>query len=365
MLADGTSSTVLATDRTNLADLHPIKQRADNDGESTLKIVPGGQTIGVKVKSSGILIVGFHQVVVSEGQKISPGENAQLQVGDLITTINGHKVNDVSKVSQYVEQAGKNERALKLEVLRDNKTIDIQLQPSFDIIDKAYRLGIYIRDSAAGVGTLTFYAPQQGVYGALGHMITDMDTRTPIAVGGGEIVHSKVTSITKSLNGNPGEKKAHFTKDSKVLGNIERNTPFGIFGKMSEAPGHGKMEQAIPVAFAHEVKEGKAHILTVINGQEVERFDIEIVHVTTQHEAATKGLVIKITDQKLLDHTGGIVQGMSGSPIIQSGKIIGAVTHVFVNDPTSGYGCHIEWMLQDAGINMRTMRGTTEFHPVA
>lgn len=329
-----------------------------NDNGPRLSIIPGGQTIGVKVKSSGILVVGFHQVMIEDGKKISPGENAQLQLGDLITAIDGHHLNDVSQVSHYVEQAGLDDRPLKLQVLRNDKTLTIELRPSYDMIDKAYRLGIYIRDSAAGVGTLTFYAPEHGVYGALGHMITDMDTHTPITVGGGEIVHSKVTSITKSQNGTPGEKKAHFTKDSKVIGSVERNTSFGIFGKMTEAPAFGKIG-AIPVAFAHEAKVGKAHILTVINGQEVERFDIEVVHVSPQNEAATKGLVIRITDPKLLASTGGIVQGMSGSPIIQDGKLIGAVTHVFVNDPTSGYGCYIEWMLQDAGINLRSPHSNT------
>lgn len=321
-----------------------------------LMVIPGGQTIGVKVKSSGILVVGFHSVNVEQDKKISPGEEAQIQLGDLITSINGTALNDVSKVSHIVEEAGKNGRSLDLTIVRKDKQIHIALKPSFDVVDKAYRLGIYIRDSAAGVGTLTFYAPKQGVYGALGHMITDMDTQTPIVVGGGEIVHSKVTSITKSHNGTPGEKRAHFTKDSKTLGNIVSNTQFGIFGKMSEMPEYGRLKEAIPVGFSHEIKEGKAHILTVVEGQKVERFEIEIVHVATQPTAATKGMVIKITDSRLLESTGGIVQGMSGSPIIQSGKIIGAVTHVFVNDPTSGYGCFIQWMLQDAGINISSSK---------
>jgi len=229
-----------------------------------------------------------------------------------------------------------------------------KLSPIYDAEDQSWRIGLYIRDSAAGVGTLTFYAPDQGVYGALGHVITDMDTGTPIIVGNGEILQSSVTSINKSQNGDPGEKRAHFIKERKVLGNIERNTPFGIFGKMNEMPTHSFNEEALPVAFAEDVKEGPAQILTVLNGQKVERFNIEVVHVTKQAAPATKGMVIKITDERLLSKTGGIVQGMSGSPIIQDGKLIGAVTHVFVNDPSSGYGCFIEWMLQDAGVLLRS-----------
>ncbi|WNQ09381.1 SpoIVB peptidase [Paenibacillus aurantius] len=315
-----------------------------------LKVIPGGQTIGVKVKSAGILVVGHHLVTIQKNQKISPGEQAKVEIGDLITSINGAPSRDVSEVAEKVKEAGEKKQPLDLVVKRRDQELRIQLQPAYDILDKAYRLGLYIRDSAAGVGTLTFYAPDQGSYGALGHIITDIDTQTPIVVGGGQIVHSNVTSIAKGQNGNPGEKHAHFFQESRVLGNIEKNTPFGIFGRMTGRPDHSLVDKALPVAFASEVKEGPAQIYTVVSGQKVEPFDIEITHVSKQELPATKGMVIKITDPRLLEKTGGIVQGMSGSPIIQDGKLIGAVTHVFVNDPTSGYGCFIEWMLKDAGI---------------
>lgn len=315
-----------------------------------LKVIPGGQTIGVKMKSDGIMVVGHHLIQVAENKKVSPGEEAKIMVGDLIREIDGTYINDVSKVADIVKKAGEQKKPLALKVRRNNQELTTSITPAYDMFDKTYRLGLYIRDSAAGVGTLTFYAPDQGVYGALGHVITDMDTQTPIPVGDGHIVHSNVTSIAKSQNGEPGEKRANFFNESKVLGNIEKNTAFGIFGKMYNAPDHALAKEAIPVAFAEEVKEGPAHIYTVISGQKVEKFDIEIVHVSKQEFPATKGMVIKITDPRLLEKTGGIVQGMSGSPIIQNGKMIGAVTHVFVNDPTSGYGCFIEWMLQDAGV---------------
>ncbi|KIL38511.1 serine peptidase [Gordoniibacillus kamchatkensis] len=315
-----------------------------------LKVYPGGQTIGVKIKSAGILVVGHHLVTVAPDQKLSPGEEAKIQLGDLIMKINGKSSNDVSKVADIVNEAGQSKKPLELTIARGSDTVNIKLQPAYDIVDKAYRLGLYIRDSAAGVGTLTFYAPDQKVYGALGHVITDMDTQTPIVVGDGQIFHSSVTSISKSQHGEPGEKRAIIIKDSKVLGSIEKNTSFGIFGKMTEQPGNGSFKEPIPVAFSEEVKEGPAQIFTVVDGQKVEKFDIQVMHVSKQDFPATKGMVIKITDPRLLEKTGGIVQGMSGSPIIQNGKIIGAVTHVFVNDPTSGYGCFIEWMLQDSGI---------------
>jgi len=314
-----------------------------------LKVIPGGQTIGVKVKSAGIMVVGHHLVKAADGAKMSPGEEAKLKLGDLIVQIDGVPVNDVTKIGPIAQTAGERGDSLSLLVERDKTRFRTKLTPAYDEEDKAWRLGLYIRDSAAGVGTLTFYAPDHGVYGALGHVITDMGTQTPIVVGSGEILHSSVTSIAKSHHGEPGEKRAIF-KEGRKLGNVESNTSFGIFGRMKELPGHSYRSEAVPVAFAEEVEEGPAEMWTVVGGQKVEKFDIRIVHVTKQSSPATKGMVIKITDPKLLERTGGIVQGMSGSPILQHGKLVGAVTHVFVNDPTSGYGCYIEWMLQDAGI---------------
>jgi len=319
--------------------------------EPELRVIPGGQTIGVKMKSDGVLVVGHHKLTV-EGQKISPGEHADVRVGDRIISINGQKLQDIATVAKLTAEAGKANKPLQLTIKRGKQTIQVELKPTYDDTEKAYRLGLYIRDSAAGVGTLTFYSPDFGVYGALGHVITDMDTQTPIEVGSGEIVHTNVTSISKSQNGEPGEKRANFFENGKVLGSIHRNTDFGIFGKMSENPDYGMFKEAIPVAFAEEVKEGPAKILTVLSGQKVEQFDIEIVHTAKQSSPQTKGMVIKVKDPRLIEATGGIVQGMSGSPIIQDGKLVGAVTHVFVNDPTSGYGCFIEWMLQDAGIQL-------------
>lgn len=320
-------------------------------GESrNLRVIPGGQTIGVKVKSAGVLVVGHHLIEVSQESKLSPGENSGLQPGDLMISINGEKLDEVSKVAKLVERAGEANESLTIVFKRAGKEHTAKLKPAYDRNDKVWRLGLYIRDSAAGVGTLTFYAPEQGVYGALGHVITDMNTGTPIVVGSGHIVQSSVTSISKSQDGDPGEKRAQFLKESQVLGNVESNTDFGIFGKMTRNPDHSLYQEPIPVAMSHEVKEGPAQILTVVDGQQVERFNVEIIHVAHQDTPATKGMVLRITDPRLIDKTGGIVQGMSGSPIVQDGRLVGAVTHVFVNDPKSGYGCFIEWMLKDSGV---------------
>ncbi|WP_409251305.1 SpoIVB peptidase [Bacillus sp. SCS-153A] len=328
----------------------PIK-KVDVEVIKDFKVIPGGQSIGVKLNTLGVLVVGHHLVQTEDG-KVSPGEKAGIQVGDMITEINGKKIEKLADVAPFVQEAGENMDALEVVIRRDEEKIKTELQPLKDSNEKTYKLGLYIRDAAAGIGTMTFYEPESKKYGALGHVISDMDTKKPIVVEDGEIVHSTVTSIEKGSNGKPGEKLARFTGERDVIGDITRNSPFGIFGKLNRDIKNGMLDKALPIALSHQVKEGPAQILTVVDGEEVELYDIEIVSTIPQKFPATKGMVIKVTDPDLLDKTGGIVQGMSGSPIIQEGKLIGAVTHVFVNDPTSGYGVHIEWMLNEAGIDI-------------
>nr|WP_091838421.1 SpoIVB peptidase [Marininema halotolerans] len=316
-----------------------------------IRVIPGGQSIGVKMKSAGPIVVGHHLV---SGMGKSPSESSDIRVGDYILAMDGEPIHEIAEVAKVVTKAGEEGRAIQVRLRRGNKQKLVSLTPAWDKKEKVFRIGLYIRNSAAGVGTLTFYDPQREVYGALGHVITDMDTGEPIAVGGGKIIHSNVTSIQKGATGEPGEKRAIFFRENHVLGTIKRNTPFGIFGSMSHEPDSGMIREPVPVGLSEEVKEGPAKILTVVDGQKVESYDIEIAHLIHQKFPATKGMIIKVTDPKLLKKTGGIVQGMSGSPILQNGKLVGAVTHVFVNDPTSGYGTYIEWMLQDAGVLQTT-----------
>jgi stage IV sporulation protein B len=328
----------------------PIKQ-VDVNVLKDFKVIPGGQSIGVKLNTVGVLVVGHHLVNTDEGKK-SPGEIAGIKVGDIITEINGTKINKMSDVAPFVQTAGQNGQALNMVISRESGKFNTKLTPLKDKGEDMYKLGLYIRDSAAGIGTMTFMDPRSKKYGALGHVISDMDTKKPIVVDDGQIVRSTVTSIEKGSNGDPGEKLARFSSDREIVGNINKNSPFGIFGKLNKELKNGIMDEPMPIALSNQVKEGPAKILTVVNNDKVEAFNIEIVSTIPQKFPATKGMVIKVTDPKLLEKTGGIVQGMSGSPIIQDGKLVGAVTHVFVNDPTSGYGVHIEWMLNDAGINI-------------
>ncbi len=328
----------------------PVK-KVDVNVLKDFKVIPGGQSIGVKLNTIGVLVVGHHQVTTEEG-KVSPGETAGIQVGDIITEINGQKIEKMTDVAPFVQEAGQNEKPLKIRLSRESGKVETELMPQKEKGEENYKLGLYIRDSAAGIGTMTFYHPESRKYGALGHVISDMDTKKPIVVDDGQIVKSTVTSIEKGSNGNPGEKLARFSSDKEVIGNIKRNSPYGIFGELSRDIRNGVMDEPLPIALSHQVKEGPAQILTVVEDDEVKLFDIEIVSTIPQKFPATKGMVIKVTDPELLGKTGGIVQGMSGSPIIQDGKLIGAVTHVFVNDPTSGYGVHLEWMLNEAGIDI-------------
>lgn len=327
----------------------PVKNIDVNVMEK-VEVIPGGQSIGVKLNTEGVLVVGHHLVQTDEGNE-SPGEEAGIEVGDMITKIDEHDIQRMSQVGEYVQAAGEAGRKLVMEVKRDKQTLVKELTPLKAKGEHSYRMGLYIRDSAAGVGTLTFYDPISKKYGALGHVISDVDTQKPIVVHDGQIIRSSVTSIEKGSNGDPGEKLASFSAQRDILGTIEKNSSFGIFGTLNKADLKNKIhDKQMPVTLSTHVKEGPAKILTVVNGEDVEEFDIEIISSVPQKQPATKGMVIKVTDPKLLESTGGIVQGMSGSPIIQDGKIIGAVTHVFVNDPTSGYGCHISWMLQEAGV---------------
>ncbi|CAM5584092.1 SpoIVB peptidase [Streptomyces afghaniensis] len=328
----------------------PIK-KVDVNVLKDFKVIPGGQSIGVKLNTVGVLVVGHHQVNTEEGKQ-SPGEKAGIKVGDMIVEINGMKIEKMADVAPFVQKAGEGNKPLDLVVKREKEEFKTKLMPLKEKGDNTFKLGLYIRDSAAGIGTMTFYHPDSMKYGALGHVISDMDTKKPIVVDDGEVLRSTVTSIEKGSNGNPGEKLARFSEDKEIIGDIKTNSPFGIFGVLNKQIKNGIMDKPMPITLSDQVKEGPAQILTVVDNDQVKLFDIEVVSSVPQKYPATKGLVIKVTDKELLSKTGGIVQGMSGSPIIQDGKVIGAVTHVFVNDPTSGYGVHIEWMLNEAGIDI-------------
>ncbi|NGP43617.1 SpoIVB peptidase [Bacillaceae bacterium SIJ1] len=340
--------------KSGVAKLHytlggfPIKQ-SEVRMLDDIRLIPGGQSIGVRLNAGGVLIVGYHDIDTKKGI-LSPGKASGLQTGDMIVQVNGQAVTTMKNFGELVQKAGKAGKAMKLEVKRNDQSFETSLQPQLDPAEQKYRLGLYIKEAASGIGTMTFIDPDTKRYGSLGHVIADRLTKEPVSVYEGELLLSQVTSITKGNQGVPGEKIAAFLSEGKSIGTVQKNTPFGVFGTLQRPFPKQVDRKPIPITVASQVKKGPAQLLTVVEGQEIEAFDIEIVNSIPQRFPATKGMVIKVTDPALLDKTGGIVQGMSGSPIIQDGKLVGAVTHVFVNDPTSGYGIHIEWMLKEAGV---------------
>lgn len=320
------------------------------------EVIVGGHSIGVLMRSSGVTVIGFSPVVDEQGQKFYPAKEVGIEIGDVITSINGQAVKTDREAAQIINQFGNSEKEIELEIKRKNKKFKVKIQPRYCYETKRNRVGLYIRDNAAGIGTLTFYDPQTGYYGALGHIISDGETSKQIALGDGRVVNAAVKDINQGQKGKPGEKIGAFLNDAKITGDIRKNTEFGIFGKLENKLTNPIYPFSMPVAFANQVQEGKAEILTVVEGEKIEKFSINIDKVMLQNRPDGKGLIIRITDPRLLSKTGGIVQGMSGSPIIQNGRLVGAVTHVFVNDPTRGYGILAEWMLLESGILKNPMK---------
>jgi len=313
------------------------------------RIVPGGQSVGVLLHSEGVIVVGQSIVEDKNGQRVNPAREAGIEVGDVIIKINNKVVTSDDQVAGLVDKAGKTGQDVNILARRKGKSFKTTIKPLLCKETGRFRIGLYIRDSAAGVGTLSFYNPDTGKYGALGHVITDSDTNQPIDISDGKVVRSSIQGIQAGQKGHPGEKIGMFINDTGFSGNIEKNTKFGIYGTLNKPLQNPFYSEPLPIALADQVTIGPAEMLTVLDGEKIEKYKVEIKRILTQAVPDSKGLVIEVTDPRLLKRTGGIIQGMSGSPLIQNGKIIGAVTHVFINDPTRGYGCLIEWMLMESG----------------
>ena len=297
------------------------------------KILAGGQNIGIEIKTSGVIIVGTYKT----GNN-NPAIEAGLQIGDIITSIDNKEVTTIEEMVNSIN-TGSNDH-IKIGYLRNGNTLytDLQLYKEND----TYKTGLYVKDTVSGIGTLTFIDPSTKFFGALGHEIIERNTGKLLEIKNGKIFTSTVTNIVPSNYGSPGEKNAKINKQD-VIGNIGENTIKGIFGEYSsELPDY----KTYKVGHAEDIQKGEAKILTVIKDNEVEEFTINILKINKNQ--ATKNIIFEITDDELLSKTGGIVQGMSGSPIIQGEYIIGAVTHVVVDSPNKGYGIFITNMLEEA-----------------
>ncbi len=298
------------------------------------KVIPGGENIGIQINSDGILVVGFYKV---NDQYI--GKDAGIELGDRIIKVNDTKVTSISEMVDAITKNVKDNK-VTLTFIRNNNEKTTELTLIKDNND-VYKTGLFVKDQISGIGTLTYVDPNSLIYGALGHEIAEKNTLIPIEIKDGKIFKSSVQSITKSENGAPGEKTAKYFKD-EVFGNIKENEISGIFGTYGEQIDEN---DAIAVGDPNDVQVKEATIRTVLHDETVEEFKINILKV--DKESDTKNILFEITDERLLNEAGGIVQGMSGSPIIQDGKIIGAVTHVIVNDAKKGYGIFITTMLEE------------------
>ena len=308
------------------------------------KLIPGGNAIGVKLNTKGVLVVAVTDVIGIDGKRSNPAKEAGLKVGDSIVKINEIKVKDAEHVVELLNST--DGKKIKIIVERNKVEFETEVSPVQSIQDNCYRLGIWVRDKTAGIGTLTFIDQETKKFGALGHGIADVDTGNLLNVEKGKILNAKISNIQQGKRGDPGEIRGVFYETENALGDINKNSIFGIYGNISENFLNNNKIKPMEIGFKEEVKEGKAHILTTIENNKIEKFDVEILKIQPQQNPDPKSMVVKIVDKKLLEKTGGIVQGMSGCPIIQDGRIIGAITHVFVNDPTKGYGLYIEWMLK-------------------
>lgn len=333
----------VATVHVRLFGVLPIKDVTISQ-RNEQKIIPGGTSIGVTLYTKGALVVGTADIVTSTGEVRNPAAEAGLLAGDIIERVNGVDIVDAAHLSSIInEQQG---RGISMDISRKSKRETLHVQPVKDAQDNNYRLGIWVRDSTAGVGTLSFYDPQRKWYGALGHAIVDIDTKANLSVRKGEIIEAQIIDIKQGSRGEPGELKGTFDMRHKALGDIRKNTDYGIYGQMYEAFANPLYPEGLPIAHREDVVEGPCELLATIDDTGIQSFSCEVIRVHQQTAPAPKGIIIRVTDPRLLRTTGGIVQGMSGSPLIQNGHIIGAVTHVFVNDPTRGYGIFIDWMLE-------------------
>lgn len=310
-------------------------------------LVPGGQSVGVKMDVRGVLIVGLEEIEGKDGETVNPGLLSGLQIGDIIMEINGTPVYRADEVQSIVNEIKGN---VKLKVKRNDNVIDINIAPVKSGEDGLYKLGVWVKDKTAGIGTLTYYDPTNSTFGALGHGIVDPETNSILSVESGVLLESQVQEIQEGKSGEPGEIKGIFYHSNDPLGSLERNSQFGVFGLAYHPIENPLYDKPIAVGTKEQVELGKAYILSTLSNNEIKRFEIEIEKIEKQDSPADKSMVIRVTDEKLLEESGGIVQGMSGSPIIQNDRIIGAVTHVFVNDPQRGYGIFIEWMLEESNL---------------
>lgn len=302
----------------------------------------GGETLGFSLQSKGVILIGGNYILSKNGIE-RPFENSGLKTGDIITKIDGIEINNVEDISKILKnfEGG----SVSLTVTRSGETFEVEISPALDSMTNAYKLGLWVKEDAVGIGTLSFVNATTKRFGSLGHSINDSETNECIKVSGGNIYESKILGIKKGKSGKAGELIGTFNREN-VIGTVDKNCEYGVYGFVDSVETITKNKTAVDIGGRLSAKPGKAQILTCLDGDEIKAYDIEIIKTNFQSACNEKSMVLRVTDKNLIAKTGGIVQGMSGSPIIQDGKLIGAVTHVFVNDATKGFGIYIDWMLE-------------------
>ena len=321
----------------NLFNLFSVKDVTVNVIPKTT-VIPVGKAIGMKLYTEGVLVVGMSEI---EGKK--PYENSGIETGDKIIEIDNNQIDNTDELIECVNNS--NGKELEIKYISDNEEKTTSIEP-VKTSNNEYKLGLWVRDAAAGVGTLTFYEPSTGEFGALGHGINDVDTYELIDIASGELVTTEIIDIVKGEDGSPGEIRG--TIDNGIsLGNIYKNTSFGIYGNIDNVAKLNLTQyKEYEVANRSEITTGKAEILCELENGKTQSYEIEIQRLFLENNENNKSMLIKVTDEELIQKTGGIIQGMSGAPIIQNGKFIGAVTHVLVNDAKTGYAVFGDLMIK-------------------
>lgn len=319
-----------------LLGLIPIKTVSVQEIDAPA-VIPCGEPFGIKLLTDGVIVVEVSSFETDRGFR-SPAEDCGIEEGDIIKSVNGEKVSSNSEIESIISSS--NGKKLKIDIERDQKQITTELKPQKCSADGKFRAGLWVRDSSAGIGTMTFYNPQNNKFVGLGHPVCDVDTGKIFPLSSGEVVKVSINGVKKGKSGVPGELMGGFIS-AFSMGSLDKNTPSGLYGTLKE---FSSSNQAVPLAMRQEIKTGKAYIYTTISGTTPKKYEIAIEKIDIGDNEESRNMIIRVTDEELLRETGGIVQGMSGSPIIQDGKLIGAVTHVFVNNPTKGYAIFADTM---------------------
>lgn len=334
-IAENTGKMELELD---LFNLFPVKDVTVNVIPKT-KVVPLGKAIGMRLYTEGVLVVGMSEI---EGKK--PYENSGIETGDKIVEVNNVEIKSTDELIQCVNSA--NGSSVEVKYINNKNEEEVANITPAKTAENEYKLGLWVRDAAAGVGTVTFYETQTGEFGALGHGINDVDTYELIDIANGEIVTTNIIDIVKGEKGSPGEIRG-IIEGERTIGNVSKNTSFGVYGNMLDTTSLNiNKESELEVANRSEIKLGKAEIMCELENGKVEKYEIEIQKIFLDNNSDNKSMLIKVTDEELIEKTGGIIQGMSGAPVIQNGKFIGAVTHVLVNDPQMGYAIFGDLMIK-------------------